>query len=71
MDNIQHWKMQEIWSPFHKQNYSIPKVFSSFERTSSKIQMLIRFASQNCLFRETAVKRISFLVDFSMLYVVS
>ena len=36
IDIIQHWKMQEIWNPFHGQNYSISNLFSTFECTSSK-----------------------------------
>ena len=35
-NNIQHWKMQEIWHPFHRSNHLISKGFSIFERTSSK-----------------------------------
>ena len=44
--------MQEIWNPFHRQNYLTLKGFSNFERTNSKsalpfLQMFITFANQN------------------------
>ena len=38
IDNIQQWKMQEIWNPLHVlgQTYHISKRFSNFEQTTSK-----------------------------------
>ena len=37
LDIMQHWKILEIWNPFHGQKYLISKWFSNFECTGSKI----------------------------------
>ena len=45
MDNIEQWKIPEIWNPFQKQNHSILQEFSSFEQTSSKNWHQFKFSS--------------------------
>ena len=51
IDHIKQWKMQEMWNPFHMQNYLNSKKFPNFESMSSKnypfLQMFISFASRN------------------------
>ena len=65
IDHIQQWKMQEIWNPFHGENYLFSKGFSNFERTTSKICL---FFKCSLVMHETVVKRISFSRKFLLLY---
>ena len=44
IDIIQHWKIQKIWNPFHKENYLISKWFSNL---SARAARLIFFARKN------------------------
>ena len=68
IDHIQHWKMQEIWNQFHRQNHLILKGFSNFQRKSSKSYISSNFyqvctpTSKNFLC-DTAVTRISFFLE--------
>ena len=65
MDNLQHWKKQEIWNPFHKQNHAILKGFPSSESVDIYVHQFCKSKSTHFMC-ETVVKQISF---FSFIYV--
>ena len=70
IDRIQQWKIQEIWNPFHGQNYfileGIFKLWTHEQQELPFLQMFISFANQNLVI--LCVKRISFFLEFLMLY---
>ena len=48
LDNLQHWKMQEIWNPFHKPKLfdfkGIFKFWTHEQQELTSIQMFISFS---------------------------
>ena len=66
IDHTQQWKMQEMWNPFHWQNYFFRRDFQTLNARAARntfLQMLIVFAYQKLTFYAWNGRETDFVVS--------